>query len=149
MDKNGQCGWNGLEWWRASQTWIPFTQGCFNPCLVEIGSVFLEKKIFWFGQCIFTISYLSPFEKGGAHHLNKLESPSTKDALCQVWLKMVQCFWRRRFLNFINVFSEFRNYLPWKRAGSFIWNNTQGCFVPSLIEIGPVVLEKKMKMWKV
>ena len=26
---------------------------------------------------------------------------------------------------------------------------TQGCFVPSLIEIGPVVLEKKMKMWKV
>ena len=26
---------------------------------------------------------------------------------------------------------------------------TQGCFVPSLVEIGPVVLEKKMKMWKV
>ena len=26
---------------------------------------------------------------------------------------------------------------------------TQGCFVPSLIEIGPVVLEKKVKMWKV
>ena len=25
----------------------------------------------------------------------------------------------------------------------------QECFVPSLIEIGPVVLEKKMKMWKV
>ena len=26
---------------------------------------------------------------------------------------------------------------------------TQGCFVPSLVEIGLVVLEKKMKMWKV
>ena len=26
---------------------------------------------------------------------------------------------------------------------------TQGYFVPSLVEIGPVVLEKKMKMWKV
>ena len=26
---------------------------------------------------------------------------------------------------------------------------TQGCFVPSLVEISPVVLEKKMKMWKV
>ena len=26
---------------------------------------------------------------------------------------------------------------------------TQRCFVPSLVEIGPVVLEKKMKMWKV
>ena len=26
---------------------------------------------------------------------------------------------------------------------------TQGCFVPSLVEIGSVVLKKKMKMWKV
>ena len=26
---------------------------------------------------------------------------------------------------------------------------TQGYFVPSLVEIGPVILEKKMKMWKV
>ena len=26
---------------------------------------------------------------------------------------------------------------------------TQGYFVPGLVEIGPVVLEKKMKMWKV
>ena len=25
-----------------------------------------------------------PFEKGGALHLNKLESPSPKDAICQV-----------------------------------------------------------------
>ena len=26
---------------------------------------------------------------------------------------------------------------------------TQGCFAPNLVQIGPVVLEKKMKMWKV
>ena len=43
---------------------------------------------------------------------------------------------------------------PWKKAEPFIWKknwvlSTLGCFVPSLIEIGPVVLEKKMKMWKV
>ena len=36
-----------------------------------------------------------PLEKGGALHLNKLESPSPKDALCQVWLKLAQWFWRR------------------------------------------------------
>ena len=30
------------------------------------------------------------------------------------------------------------------------WNpSTQGCFVPSLVEIGPLVLEKNMKMLKV
>ena len=30
-------------------------------------------------------------------HLNKLEFPSYKDALCQVWLKMAQCFWNKIF----------------------------------------------------
>ena len=30
----------------------------------------------------------SPLEKGGALHLNKLESPSPKDALWQVWLNL-------------------------------------------------------------
>ena len=43
-------------------------------------------------------------EKGRAFHLNKLESSSPKDALCQVWLKLAQWFWRKRFFNFINVF---------------------------------------------
>ena len=28
--------------------------------------------------------------------LNKLESSSPNDALCQVWLKLAQWFWRRR-----------------------------------------------------
>ena len=42
---------------------------------------------------------------------------------------------------------------PWKRVGPCIWTNlnlfTQGCIVPSLVEFGSMVLEKKMKMWKV
>ena len=38
-----------------------------------------------------------PLEKGGALHLNKLESLSSKDALCQVLLKLAQWFWRRRW----------------------------------------------------
>ena len=36
------------------QTWIPFTQGCFAPNLVEIGPEFL--KIFKFRHWFFTIS---------------------------------------------------------------------------------------------
>ena len=89
-------------YWFFIWTWIPFTQGCFVPSLVEIGPVVLEKKIFKFCQCIFTISSLSPLGKG--------RGPSFE----QIWIPF-----------------------------------TQGCFVPSLVEIGPVVLEKKMKMWKV
>ena len=35
-----------------------------------------------------------------------------KILLYQVWLKLDQWFLRRRFLNFVNVFLLFRNYLP-------------------------------------
>ena len=38
-----------------------------------------------------------PLEKGGALHLHKLESPSPKDALCQVLLKLAQWICRRRW----------------------------------------------------
>jgi hypothetical protein len=38
-------------------------------------------------------------EKGYPLRLNKFESPSPKDNLCQVWLKLAQWLWRRRFLN--------------------------------------------------
>ena len=36
-----------------------------------------------------------PLEKGWTLHMNKLESPSPKNVLCQVWLKLAQWFWRR------------------------------------------------------
>ena len=36
-------------------------------------------------------------QEGVALNLDKLEFPPAKDALCQVWLKLVQWFWRRRF----------------------------------------------------
>ena len=55
-----------------------------------------------------------------ALHLKKLESPSPKDALRQVWLKLAQWFRRIRFLNFVNVFVQFHNQLPLKWAWHFI-----------------------------
>ena len=68
------------------------------PGLVEIGSVVLEKKIFLNFVNVFSLfrNYL-PLEKGGALHLNKLESPLPNDALCQVWLKLALWFWRWRW----------------------------------------------------
>ena len=79
------------------ESWIPLTKGCFVLRLVEIGSVVLEKKIFNFNMFFYYFVIISPWKRGGALHLNKLESPSPKDALCQVWLKLAQWFWRRRW----------------------------------------------------
>ena len=57
-----------------------------------------REEYFKFHQCILAIfGYYLPFEKAGALHLKKIESPSPKDALCQVWLKLVGWFWCRRW----------------------------------------------------
>ena len=69
-------------------------------------------------------------------HLKTFEFPSPKDALCQVWIKLAQWFWRRRFFNFVNVFSLFQNYLPLEKGRALHLNKV----VPSLVEIGSVVL---------
>ena len=54
--------------------------------------------------------------------MNKLESPSPKDVLCQVRLKLAQWFWRR-FFKFVNVFLQYSNYLLLEKSGPFIWTN--------------------------
>ena len=75
-----------------------------------------EERFFNFLKVFLLFRNYLPLVKGRALFLNKLESPSPKDALCQVWLKLTQWFWRR-FLNFVNVFSLFRNYLPLEKGG--------------------------------
>ena len=69
--------------------------------------------LFWIGRFlnIFNIislfCYYLPLEKDVALHLNKRESPSSKDPLCQVWMKLAQWFWRRNFLNIFNIILQF------------------------------------------
>ena len=79
---------------------------CFVSSLVEIGQVVLVKKTLIFINVYFVyFVIISPcMDKGTALHLNKLESPLPKDALCQVSLKLALWIWRWIFLNFINVY---------------------------------------------
>ena len=60
----------------------------------------------------------------------------SKDAFGKVWLKWTQWFWRKDFLNVVN------------RACPFIWRTyipfAHGCFVPSLVNLPPKNLEKKI-----
>ena len=95
---------------------------------LKLAQWFWRRRFFNFVNFFFVISYICnylPLEKSGALHLNKLESPLPKDALCQVWLKLVKWFWRRRFLNFVNVFSLFRYYLPLEKGGALHLNKLE------------------------
>ena len=82
-----------FEW-----TWTPIIQGCIVPSLAEIGLIVLvrvEDFLKFHQMNVFSLflHYL-PLKKGGVLCLNELESPLSKDALCQVWLKLVQ--WLQR-----------------------------------------------------
>ena len=86
--------------------------------------------------------FLSPLEKGRAPLLNKLESLSSKDALCQVLLKMVQWFWRRGDLNFIQLFPLGTGWRTLIYQTSI--PNNEESLMQSLVVIGPMILEKKI-----
>ena len=72
---------------------IPFTQGCFVQVWLKLAARFWEKIV----NVILLFRNYLPLEKGETLHLNKLESTSFKDALCQVWLKLTLWLWKRRF----------------------------------------------------
>ena len=67
--------------------------------LVEIWTGVLEKIFLNFVNVFLLFRNYLTLEKDRDPHLNKLESPSTKDALCQVWLKLAQLFLRERVEN--------------------------------------------------
>ena len=82
-------------------------------------------------------------------HLNKLESHSPKDALCQISLKLAKRFWRGRFLIFRKCIFAFWKLSPLGKGQSPSFEQTwipftQECIVQSLVEIGPLLLEKKI-----
>ena len=91
---------------------------------LKLAQWFWRRRFFNFVNVFLLFRNYFPLEKGGALHLNKHESPSPKDALCQVWLRLAQWFWRR-FVNFVNLFSLFRYHLPLERDGALHLNKLE------------------------
>ena len=75
------------------KTLSPFHPGMLLPRLVETDPMVLENGS-WEDFLMLFRNYL-PLEKGMTLYLDKLESPSAKDALCQVLLKLGKWFLRR------------------------------------------------------
>ena len=125
-----------LNWETSSNQWIHLNE-VMIIYIIKLTKVF-RGRFFKFAYVFSQFRNYFPLEKGGALHLITLESPSPKDALCKVWFKLAWWFWRRWFFKFVNVFSLFRNYLPWKRIGPSFEQTwipfTQGCLLPSFVE---------------
>ena len=98
------------------QVWLTFDQWLMRRRFLKFVTAFL----------LFCNNLL--LEKGMALHLHQHKSLSPKDALCQVWLKLAQWFWRIRFLNYINEFLLFHNYLPVEKGMTLHLNKLEYCF---------------------
>ena len=72
------------------ETWIPIIHGCLCQVWLKLAQWFWRRGFFNFVNVFSLFRNYLPLEKGGVLHLNKLESPSPKDALGQVWLKFAQ-----------------------------------------------------------
>ena len=83
---------------------------------MELDQWFRRRRLLNFVHVFSLFHFNVPWKRGMALYLYKLESPLPISALCQVWLKLVWWLWRRRFLNFVNVFSLFSNNLPLQKV---------------------------------
>ena len=90
---------------------------------LKLAQWFWRRRFLNFVNVFCTISLFSPVGKGRGHSFEETWIPFTQGYFVQSLEKLAQWFWRKEFFNFINVFSLFHNYLPWKKVGSFIWKN--------------------------
>ena len=90
---------------KRKKTSTPSITEWFVPSLDEIGLV-REKTIYKL-PINFTIFLLYPYGKPYTCFFiwTNFESHSRNDTLCQEWLNLAPWFWRRGFLNVVNVFS--------------------------------------------
>ena len=77
------------------QTWISFIQEWFRQKLTETCSV--EEDLLNFNIVFSLFHNYLPLEKKRTLHLTTMESTPRKDAACQVWLKLAQWIWGRRW----------------------------------------------------
>ena len=92
--------------------------------------------------------YYLPLKKAVALHLNKLESPLPKDVCAKFGWNWPSGSREGDFLKILWIqIYYFAITSTWRRAWPFIWTILNSLypsiFLPSLFEIGPVVLERK------
>ena len=104
------------------QTWLPFTQGCIVPSLVEIGSVVLKKRIFKFLQFFFRyFVIICPWKRVGPsiwtnlnhHHLRMFVSNLVEIGSDVLEKKMKMCLRQRQ---------RQRRRGQWRRTTDKLWS---------------------------
>jgi hypothetical protein len=74
---------------------FPLPKDDLYQVLLKLACWFWKRRFLKIFSKFSLFRYYLPLKKVSPLHLNNLESPSPKDDLCHVWLKLAQWFWRR------------------------------------------------------
>ena len=83
---------------------------------------FLKRRLLNIDYVFSLIGNYFPFKMGVALHLNKLDSPSSKNDLCKFGWNLPSCSEEEDFKNSLLYFRYFTIIPPLKRVYPFIWN---------------------------
>ena len=110
-----------MKWSLFVKPWVPFTQGCLKASLVEIDPMVRsgEEDFQILSMYFCHLVIISPWNRAWPFIWKNLNPLHPRD-----WLKLAQWFWRR-FSNFVNVFSPFRNYLPMEMGVTLYFNKLE------------------------
>ena len=140
------CNFVIISLWKRHGPLIWTNSNSLHPRMlfIKFGLVILEK-ILKFSLYIFPLSYLSLHGKGRGPSYEQIWIPFRQEFLVQSLVENGP----EVFKNFVSVFLLFHYYLPLEINITIHLNKleilfTQGYFVPCLVEIGPLVLEKKI-----
>ena len=112
------------------------------------GSGEKDFKIFWIQIYYFAI--ISPWIRAWPYIWTNLNPLYPRMLFVKFGWNWPSGFGEEDFKKMFNIILHFRYNLPLEKGVKQTWiSSTQGCFEPSLVEIGPVVLDKKLKTWKV
>ena len=114
-----------------------------RACTFVVNWPIMSRNFFWNFVNVFQLFYLLLETGRPLNWTNPNPLHQGCFNLCQVWLKLTKRFKRRTFINFVDEFFFFFSIMSlWKRAEHLFEQDwiplTWGCFVPSLVEIGPV-----------
>ena len=81
-----------------------------------------RKGVFSLFQYNFSFLLLSPLGEKRGLSFEETWIPSIQAGECQVWEKLAQWFWRKRFLSIFNIILLFRYYLPLEKGLAYHLN---------------------------
>ena len=94
---------------KGVEIWITSKKEYFAPVWLILAHRFWRRRFFLISSMYFRYFIIISLWKRAHHSFVKLLSPLLRGTLYHICLKLDYRFWRRRFLDFINIFSHFES----------------------------------------